>query len=59
VGKKIGSGQVEKAVDQVIGHRQKQKGSSWRAKGSKALAVLKILELNGQWQKSWFSADVA
>lgn len=46
-GKTIGSGRVEKAVDQVIGHRQKQKGSSWRTKGSKALAILRILELNG------------
>jgi len=59
VGKRIGSGRVEKAVDQVIGHRQKQKGSSWRAQGSKSLAILKILELNGQWQQSWFSDEVA
>jgi DNA-binding response OmpR family regulator len=29
-GKPIGSGRVEKAVDQVIGHRQKHKGPSWR-----------------------------
>ncbi|MDX2242175.1 MAG: LuxR C-terminal-related transcriptional regulator [Leptolyngbyaceae cyanobacterium bins.302] len=28
VGKPIGSGRVEKAVDQVIGHRQKHKGAS-------------------------------
>ena len=54
VGKTIGSGRVEKAVDQVIGHRQKQKGSSWRTKGSKALAILRMLELNGQWKQAWF-----
>jgi hypothetical protein len=56
VGKSIGSGRVEKGVDQVIGHRQKGKGTSWRPKGSKALAILKILELNGQWQQAWFPA---
>jgi hypothetical protein len=59
IGKTIGSGRVEKAVDQVIGHRQKQKGSSWRAQGSKSLAILKMLELNGQWQQSWFSNEAA
>jgi hypothetical protein len=53
-GKSIGSGRVEKGVDQVIGHRQKGKGTSWRPKGSKALAILKILELNGRWQQTWF-----
>lgn len=52
-GKRIGSGRVEKGVDQVIGHRQKGKGTSWRPKGSKALAILKILELNGRWQQTW------
>jgi hypothetical protein len=58
-GKTIGSGRVEKGVDQVIGHRQKKKGTSWRPKGSKALAILKILELNGQWQQTWFPAQTA
>jgi hypothetical protein len=29
-GKPIGSGRMEKAVDQVIGLRQKHKGMSWR-----------------------------
>jgi hypothetical protein len=54
VGKSIGSGRMEKAVDQVIGHRQKHKGMSWRPQGSRALALLKVLELNGGWQKFWF-----
>jgi hypothetical protein len=57
-GKTIGSGRMEKGVDQVIGHRQKKKGTSWRPQGSKALAILKILELNGQWQQTWFSSPV-
>jgi hypothetical protein len=50
-GKPLGSGRMEKAVDQVIGMRQKKKGMSWSARGSRALAALKIAELNGQWQQ--------
>jgi hypothetical protein len=53
VGKPIGSGRMEKAVDQVIGMRQKKKGMSWTEQGSRALAVLKIAELNRQWQQLW------
>ncbi|MGG6265060.1 hypothetical protein, partial [Leptolyngbya sp. AN10] len=52
-GKSIGSGRVEKAVDQVIGYRQKRKGKSWRPQGSRALGLLKVLELNGKWQQFW------
>lgn len=48
-GKPIGSGRMEKAVDQVFGMRQKKKGMSWSKKGSQTLAALKIAELNGQW----------
>jgi hypothetical protein len=58
-GKSIGSGRIEKGVDQVIGCRQKKKGMSWRPKGSKSLAILKILELNGQWQHTWFATEIA
>ncbi len=58
-GKPIGSGRVEKAVDQVIGHRQKHKGKSWRPQGSRALGLLKVLELNGQWHQFWFSQQPA
>lgn len=57
IGKTIGSGRMERGVDQVIGHRQKKKGTSWRPKGSKALAILKILELNGRWQQTWFPSQ--
>ena len=56
VGKTIGSGRVEKGVDLVVGRRQKHKAMSWRPCGSKALALLKLAELNGQWQQLWFSA---
>lgn len=50
-GKVIGSGRMEKAVDQVIGMRQKKKGMSWSRKGSQTLASLKVTELNGQWRQ--------
>ena len=39
-GKPIGSGRMEKGVDQVIGARQKHKGMSWSPTGSKALGIL-------------------
>lgn len=57
-GKPIGSGRMEKAVDQVVGMRQKKKGMSWSHLGSQALALLKIAELNGQWQHLWTQAVV-
>ena len=50
-GKWVGSGCMEKAVDQVIGIRQKKKGMSWTEQGSRTLAQLKIAELNGQWEQ--------
>jgi hypothetical protein len=54
VGKTVGSGRMEKAVDQVFGHRQKHKGMSWRPQGSRALAILKVIELNDRWEQTWF-----
>jgi hypothetical protein len=45
-GKAIGSGRIEKGVDQVVGRRQKGKGMSWSKVGSRVLAVLKCVELN-------------
>jgi hypothetical protein len=50
-GKVLGSGRMEKAVDQVIGMRQKKKGMSWTLQGSQTLAQLKIAELNGRWEQ--------
>jgi len=49
VGKPVGNGRMEKGVDQVIGFQQKKKGMAWSRRGSKALAILKVVELNGQW----------
>jgi len=58
-GKPIGSGRMEKGVDQVIGARQKHKGMSWSPTGSKALGILKVVELNQQWEPLWFPQQVA
>jgi len=59
VGKPIGSGRMEKGVDQVIGARQKSKSMSWSPTGSKALGILKVVELNGQWERLWFPEKAA
>jgi hypothetical protein len=45
-GKPIGSGRMEKGVAQVIGARQKHKGMSWSPTGSKALGILKVVEIH-------------
>lgn len=58
-GKTIGSGRMEKGVDLVIGNRQKHKGMSWSSLGSRALAILKVTECNGQWQQSWLTQMAA
>ena len=57
VGKTMGSGRVEKACDQVVGFRQKKKGMSWGKIGSRALATLKIAEMNGRWDALWKIGD--
>lgn len=58
-GKVIGSGRMEKAVDLAVGVRQKRKGMSWSEAGSRALSLLKVVELNGQWEEIWETAPVA
>jgi hypothetical protein len=55
-GKTVGSGRMEKAVDQAVGMRQKKKGMSWSKTGSRSLATLKVAELNGQWDELWAEA---
>jgi hypothetical protein len=45
IGKPIGSGRGEKANDIIISHRQKKKGMSWSQKGSSALAIIKVHQL--------------
>ncbi len=58
-GKVIGSGRMEKGVDQVIGWRQKHKGMSWSVADSQALGILKSCELNQEWQRLWFPPRLA
>lgn len=53
IGKPIGSGRMEKAVDQVIGIRQKDNGMSWSATGSRSLAHLTMEQLNDEWDELW------
>jgi hypothetical protein len=57
-GRTIGSGRMEKGVDLTVGQRQKNKGMSWSHLGSRALSLLKVAELNGQWQQLWFPAQI-
>ena len=47
-GKVIGSGRMEKCVDQVIGRRQKEKGMSWSKRGSRSLAMVTAAQLTAQ-----------
>jgi len=58
-GKMIGSGYMEKGCDQVVGHRQKKKGMSWREAGSRSLGILRVTELNHQWKRFWFPTEAA
>ncbi len=58
-GKVIGSGRMEKAVDRAVGVRQKKKGVSWSEAGSRALSLLKVVELNGEWDELWETVPVA
>jgi hypothetical protein len=51
-GKPIGSDRMAKGVDQGIGARQKHKGMSWSPTGSKALGILKVVELNQRWEQT-------
>ena len=53
IGKIIGSGRGEKANDQLVAIRQKKKVMSWSEKGSNALAIVKSLEVNKQWENYW------
>ncbi|NWF80476.1 MAG: hypothetical protein HXY37_10585 [Chloroflexi bacterium] len=45
----IGSGQVEKANDQIVAQRQTGAGMRWSLDTSDALAALRTLHLNGGW----------
>ena len=47
------SGPMEKAVDIVIARRFKARGMSWFRRGVSALVRLRLLRLNGTWDRYW------
>jgi hypothetical protein len=49
----IGSGQAEKANDLLVARRQKNRGMHWNINTSEALAWLKALQLNHDWDAYW------
>jgi hypothetical protein len=49
----IGSGQAEKANDLLVARRQKNRGMHWNLTTSEALARLKALQLNHEWDAYW------
>jgi hypothetical protein len=49
----IGSGRVEKANDLLVARRQKGKGMHWSGEMSDALAALRTLMLNREWERYW------
>jgi hypothetical protein len=48
-----GSGPVEKTVDITIARRFKRRGMSWFKGGANPLIQLRLLRLNGTWDKYW------
>lgn len=49
----IGSGHVEKLNDRLVARRQKHHGMHWNLTTSGALAQLKALQLNHEWDAYW------
>ena len=49
----IGSGHVEKLNDRLVARRQKNHGMHWNLVTSEALARLKALQLNHEWDAYW------
>jgi len=47
------SGPMEKAVDLVVARRFKARGMSWLRRGVSALVRLRLLRLNGTWDRYW------
>jgi len=47
------SGVIEKTVDLTVCRRFKKRGMSWLTKGLTGLLALRLLKLNGEWNKYW------
>jgi hypothetical protein len=56
--KYIGSAHVEKANDVLVARRQKNRGMQWSEATSDALAALRTLMLNGEWERYWQQREV-
>ena len=54
----IGSGQAEKTNDLLVARRQKNRGMHWNINTSEALAWLKGLQLNHEWDAYWSEGRV-
>lgn len=48
-----GSGPIEKTVDITVARRFKKRGMSWYRGGANPLIKLRLLKLNGEWDKYW------
>jgi len=55
----IGSGSADKAGDIVICRRMKLRGMRWSRHGSDAVENVRIMVLNGEWDKFWSKYKVA
>ena len=49
---------MEKANDLIVARRQKRPGMQWSQETSAALATLRILMLNGGWERYWQRREV-
>jgi hypothetical protein len=49
----IGNGPGEKANDLIVARRQKRRGMHWGVATSDALAALRTLMLNREWDRYW------
>jgi hypothetical protein len=47
----IGSGMIESACKYVIGTREKGPGMRWSVPGAQAIATLRVVLLNGRWER--------
>lgn len=52
------SGAIEKAVDITVARRFKKRGMSWIRPGLSSLLSLRLLKLNGEWDKYWAARGV-
>jgi hypothetical protein len=55
----IGSGAVEAACKHVVGKRLKQSGMRWSRPGSSATLMLRVVWLNGDWNRLWSQRPLA